>query len=77
MSEQAINSTRKLLVTLQKNMRAMGWPIGTQLIMDVDVDNETISITRKDAKTTDRPGKPQSFTVDDVSAVLGDSGGGS
>ena len=71
MSQQAINSSRKLLVTLQRNMRAMGWPVGTLLEMDVDQENETITITRKNAKTTKRPGSPESFTDDVADALLG------
>jgi hypothetical protein len=71
MSQQAIHSTRKLLVTLQKSMRAMGWPVGTRLEMNVDPENETITITRENAKTTERPGSPEPFTDDVADAILG------
>ena len=74
MSEAIIHSSRKLLVTLQKNMRAMGWPIGTRLEMHVDQENETITITRENAKTTERPGKPEPISDAVADAILGDVG---
>ena len=76
MSEAAIHSTRKLLVTLQKGMRAMGWPVGTRLEMHVDQENETITITRQNAKTTERPGKPEPITDAVADAILGEGSGG-
>ena len=75
MSESIIHSSRKLLVTLQRNMRAMGWPIGTRLEMHVDQENETITITRENAKTTERPGKPEPISDAVADAILGDVGG--
>ena len=53
-------------------MRAMGWPVGTLLEMDVDQANETITITRKNAKTTKRPGSPEPITDAVADAILGE-----
>ena len=46
MSTAAINSRNRLVMKILKATRALGWPIGTALELDIDQKKQTITISR-------------------------------